>query len=99
MKEFIVYAQAHTGKLTYGSSGVGTATHLATELLLLAIQRNLIHVPYRGIGPAITAMLGNETTMLISTFASALPHVKAGRLRGLGVTTLSRASLLRMFPP
>ena len=98
LKEFIAHAQAHPGKLTYGSSGVGTATHLATELLLLAVQRNMIHVPYKGIGPAITAMLGNETTMLISTFASALPHVKGGRLRALGVTTLKRASLLPDVP-
>lgn len=98
VKEFIAHAQAHSGKLTYGSSGVGTATHLATELLLLSMQRNMIHVPYRGIGPAITAMLGNETTMLISTFASALPNVKAGRLRALGVTSLSRASLLPDVP-
>lgn len=98
LKEFIAHVQTHPGKLTYGSSGVGTATHLATELLLLAMQRQMIHVPYKGIGPAITAMLGNETTMLISTFASALPHAKAGRLRALGVTTLSRASLLPDVP-
>jgi tripartite-type tricarboxylate transporter receptor subunit TctC len=98
MKELIAHLQAQPGKLTYGSSGVGTATHLATELLLLAVQRNMIHVPYKGIGPAILAMLGNETTMLISTFASALPHVKTGRLRALGVTSLGRASLLPDVP-
>ena len=98
VKEFSAYAQANPGKLTYGSSGVGTATHLATELLLMGIQRSMIHVPYKGIGPAVTAMLGNETTMLISTFASALPHVKTGRLRALGVTALSRASLLPDVP-
>ena len=94
LKEFIAHTQANPGKLTYGSSGPGTATHLATELLLLSVQSNMIHVPYKGIGPAVTAMLGNETTMLISTFASALPHVKSGRLRALGVTSLSRANLL-----
>jgi tripartite-type tricarboxylate transporter receptor subunit TctC len=98
LKEFSAYAQANPGKLTYGSSGVGTVTHLATELLLMGIQRSMIHVPYKGIGPAVTAQLGNETTMLISTFASALPYVKTGRLRALGVTALSRASLLPDVP-
>jgi tripartite-type tricarboxylate transporter receptor subunit TctC len=98
VKELIAHAQANPGKLTYGSSGVGTATHLATELLLMSVQRNMIHVPYKGIGPAVSAMLANETTMLISTFASALPHVKTGRLRALGVTALSRASLLPDVP-
>jgi len=98
VKEFSAHVQANPGKLTYGSSGVGTVTHLATELLLLGLQRSMIHVPYKGIGPAVTAMLGNETTMLVSTFASALPHVKTGRLRALGVTGLSRASLLPDVP-
>ncbi len=98
LQEFIAHIQTHSGKLTFGSSGQGTATHLATELLLLAIQRNMIHVPYKGIGPAVTAVLGNETTMLISTFASALPHVKAGRMRALGVTTVKRAKLLPDVP-
>ena len=98
MKEFSAHVQANPGKLTYGSSGVGTVTHLATELLLLGLQRSMIHVPYKGIGPAVTAMLGNETTMLVSTFASALPHVKSGRLRALGVTGVKRASLLPDVP-
>src|SRR6185436_12164294 len=98
VKEFSAHVQANPGKLTYGSSGVGTVTHLATELMLLGLQCSMIHVPYKGIGPAVTAMLGNETTMLISTFASALPHVKTGRLRALGVTALSRASLLPDVP-
>jgi tripartite-type tricarboxylate transporter receptor subunit TctC len=58
----------------------------------------MIHVPYKGIGPAVTAMLGNETTTLISTFASALPHVKAGKLRAIAVTSLKRAPLLPDVP-
>ncbi len=98
LKEFSAHVNANPGKLTYGSSGLGTTTHLATELLVMAIQGNMIHVPYKGIGPAVAAQLGNETTMLVSTFASALPHVKSGRLRALGVTSLSRASLLPDVP-
>ena len=98
LKEFIAHVRAHPGKLTYGSSGLGTTTHLATELLMQAIQCDMIHVPYKGIGPAVTAMLGNETTTLLSTFASALPHVKVGRLRAIAVTTLTRAPLLPDVP-
>jgi tripartite-type tricarboxylate transporter receptor subunit TctC len=98
LKEFTAHVRANPGKLTYGSSGLGTTTHLATELLMLAIQCDMIHVPYKGIGPAVTAMLGNETTTLVSTFASALPHVKAGRLRAIAVTTLKRAPLLPDVP-
>jgi len=98
LKEFSAHVQANAGKLTFGSSGAGTATHLATELLLLSMQRNMIHVPYKGIGPAVSAQLGNETTMLVSTFASALPHVKSGRLRALGVTSINRAPLAPDVP-
>src|SRR5690606_4656887 len=65
LKDFIAHVRAAPGKLTYGSSGVGTTTHLATELLLLAIKCSMIHVPYKGIGPAVTALLGNETTALV----------------------------------
>ena len=98
VKEFATHVRANPGKLTYGSAGLGTTTHLATELLMLAIKCEMIHVPYKGIGPAVTAMLGNETTTLISTFASALPHVKAGKLRAIAVTSLKRASLLPDVP-
>src|SRR5262249_11005737 len=98
LKEFVAHVRANPGKLTYGSSGLGTTTHLATELLLLAVQCNMIHVPSKGIGPAVAAMLSNETTTLISTFASALPHVKSGRLRALAVTALGRVPLLPDVP-
>ena len=98
LKEFTAHVRANPGKLTYGSAGLGSTTHLATELLMLAIKCDMIHVPYKGIGPAVTAMLGNETTTLLSTFASALPHVKAGRLRAIAVTALKRAPLLPDVP-
>ena len=98
LKEFTAHVRANPGKLTYGSAGLGTTTHLATELLMLAIKCDMIHVPYKGIGPAVTAMLGNETTTLISTFASALPHVKSAKLRAIAVTALKRAPLLPDVP-
>lgn len=98
LKEFIALAQASPGKLTYGSAGLGSGTHLAMELLLISLKLKLIHVPYKGTGPALTALLGNETSVFMSTFASALPHVKSGRLRTFGVTTLKRASALPDAP-
>lgn len=73
LKEFTTHVRANAGKLTYGSSGLGTTTHLTTELLMLAIQCNMIHVPYKGIGPAVTAMLGNETRR---SFRRSLPHCR-----------------------
>lgn len=98
LKEFIAHVQANPGKLTYGTPGLGTGTHLAMELLLVSIQGNMINVPYKGAGPALTALLGGEISVYLSTFASALPHVKSGRLRAFGVTALSRASLVPDVP-
>jgi len=98
LKEFIALARSAPGKLTYGSAGTGSGTHLAMELLLLHNKIELIHVPYKGTGPALVAVLGNETSALLSTFASALPHVKAGRLRTFGVTSARRSPALPEAP-
>lgn len=98
LKEFIALARAQRGKLTYGSAGLGSGTHLAMELLLHANGLELVHVPYKGTGPALTAVLGNEVSTFLSTFASALPHVKAGRLRTFGVTSTKRAPTLPEVP-
>ena len=97
-QEFVALARAQPGKLVYGSGGVGVGSHLAMELLLISQKLELVHVPYKGVGPAVTALLGNEVVALLSTFASALPHVKAGRMRALGVTSRERASALPDVP-
>lgn len=97
-KEFVALARSQPGKLTYGSAGLGSGTHLAMEMLMMSQKIKLIHVPYKGTGPAVTALLGNETNAFMSTFASALPHVKSGRLRGIAVTTKSRAPTLPDVP-
>ena len=89
-KEFIGLARAQPGKLTYGSAGVGTGTHLAMELLLMSQKVELVHVPYKGAGPVLTAVIGSEISAFLSTFASALPHVKSERLRAFGVTSAQR---------
>jgi tripartite-type tricarboxylate transporter receptor subunit TctC len=96
--ELIAYAKANPGKLSYGSGGVGVGSHLAMELLLISQKIELVHVPYKGIGPAVTALLGNEVAVVLSTFASALPHVKGGRMRALGVTSRERAPALPEVP-
>ena len=97
-QEYIALARSQPGKLVYGSGGLGVGSHLAMELLLLSQKIELVHVPYKGVGPALTALLGNEVSALLSTFASALPHVKSGRLRALGVTSAQRAPALPDIP-
>ena len=98
LKEMLALARAQPGKLTYGSAGVGSGTHLAMELLMMSLNVKLTHVPYKGTGPALTAILGNEIAAFLSTFASALPHVKAGRLKTFGVSSAKRAPTLPDVP-
>ncbi len=97
-QEFVKLARAQPGKLTFGSAGLGSGTHLAMEMLMMSQKIKLLHVPYKGTGPAVAALLGNETNAFMSTFASALPHVKANRLRALAVTTRTRAKPLPDVP-
>jgi len=97
-KEFVALAHSRPGKLTYGMPGPGTGVHLASALLLMKVKAELLSVPYKGTGPALTALLGNEISVYLSTFASALPHVKAGRLVAYAVTTAKRADPLPEVP-
>lgn len=97
-KDFVALAHSQPGKLTYGFPGPGTGVHLATVLLLSKVRAELLSVPYKGTGPALIALLGNEISVYLSTFASALPHVKAGRLRAYAVTTGRRADPLPEVP-
>jgi tripartite-type tricarboxylate transporter receptor subunit TctC len=98
LKEFIALARSQPGQLNYGSAGIGSGTHLAMELLMLTLKLDLVHVPYKGTGPALTAVLGNQISTFLSTFASALPHVKAERLRAFGVTSAKRVPALPEAP-
>ncbi len=91
-REFIEAARARPGKYSYGSAGLGSGTHLAAELLKMLVKFDVLHVPYKGTGPALNDLMGGQVQMMVSTFASALPHVKSGRLRALGVTTIKRSS-------
>jgi tripartite-type tricarboxylate transporter receptor subunit TctC len=91
IKEFADYARANPGKLSYASAGAGSGTHLAGEMLKDRLKIDMLHIPYKGTGPAITDLIGGQVQVMISTFASALPHVKSGRLRALGVTSAKRS--------
>ena len=98
LKEFVALARAQGGKFTYGSAGQGSGTHLAMELLLMSQTMDLVHVPFKGTGPALTALLGNQISVFFSTYASALPHVKADRLRAYAVTSAKRTVTLPEVP-
>ena len=98
LPEFIAYAKANKDKLSYGSSGPGTLTHLAMEQLKVATDIDLAHAAYRGIGPAITDILGGQTQALFPGLAAALPHIKAGKMRPLAVTGLKRHPLVPDVP-
>ena len=98
VRELLALAKAKPRQLNYGSGGVGTASHLATELLKLMAQVELVHVPYKGLGPALTDLMGGQVQLIISTMASALPQVKAGKLRPLAVTTARRSPFFPEVP-
>ncbi len=98
MNELLALARAKPGQMTYGSGGIGTASHLATELLKLMTRTDMIHVPYKGLGPALTDLVGGRVQVIISTLASALPQLKAGKLKPLAVTTAGRSGFLPELP-
>ena len=98
LREFIAYAKANPGKLSYGSSGPGTLTHLAMEQLKLAANFDIVHIPYRGIGPAFADLLGGHTQAMFPGLAAALPHIKAGKVKPLAVTGTRRHPLLPDVP-
>ena len=96
--EFIAYARANPGKLNYGSSGPGSSPHLATELFLSMTDTRMTHIAYKGIAPAITALLADEVQFSLVPIAVGMPHVKSGKLRALGVAGLSRSSAAPELP-
>lgn len=98
VKDFADLARAQPGKLTFASAGTGSGTHLAMELLKLRLKLDVLHIPYKGTGPALTDVMGGQVSSMLSTFASALPHVKSGRLRALGVTSKTRSNAAPEVP-
>lgn len=96
--ELIALAQKRPGEIRYGSGGSGTVGHLTTELFRSLAHIKLLHVPYKGNGPGITALLSGELHMLITNIAAVLPHVKSGRLKGLAVTSTTRSRVVPELP-
>ncbi len=89
MKEFIAYAKARPGELNYATPGAGGAQHVAHELFNLVTGIKTLHIPYKGASPALTDLLGGQVQMFFSTALTAIPHIKSGRLKALGITGLS----------
>lgn len=96
--EFITYAKANPGKMNMASSGNGTSIHLSGELFKAMTGVDMLHVPYRGSAPAITDMLGGRVQVMFDNMPSAIPHIKAGTLRALAVTTAVRSPELPDVP-
>jgi len=98
VKEFIAHAKANPGKLNFGSAGTGGLGHLAGEVFKLESKVDFVHVPYKGSGPTMRALLAGEIQLSFSSMVPSIPHVKAGRLRALGVTTAQRSPALPDVP-
>ena len=98
VKELIAYAKANPGKLDYGSAGTGGINHLMGELFELDAGVDLVHVPYKGSGPSLIALIGGEIPLLFPSIVPAIPHIKAGRLRAIAVSAGKRSRLLPEVP-
>lgn len=98
VKEFVDYLRANTGKVSYGSAGAGSLTHLTMELLKQQINSFMVHIPYRGIAPAFTDLIGGQTQAMFPGLAAALPHIRGGRVRALAVTGNQRHPQLKDTP-
>lgn len=97
--ELVAYAKANPGKLTYGSSGIGTSVHLCGELFQKLTGTKMVHVPYRGTAQATQDLIGGRIDLIFDNITQALPHVRAGSVRGFGITTAKRAPTAPDFAP
>ena len=98
VQQFIEYLRARPGSISYGSAGQGSLTHLTMELFKQAADVFAVHIPYRGIAPAFTDLLGGQTQAMFPGLAAALPHIRSGRVRPLAVTGGARHPLLKDVP-
>lgn len=94
LAEMVTYAKANPGKITYGSAGTGTTTHMDGEAIASAAGIQLLHIPYQGIGPAVTSILGGNVDMVVGLPNAIMPQVSAGKLVGLGTTGVQRSELM-----
>ena len=96
--DFIALAKARPGSLNYASAGNGSANHLAMEMFRASAGIDVVHVPYKGFGPAMTDLLGGQVTSAFATTLASLPHVRAGKLRALGISTAKRSAAAPEVP-
>lgn len=97
--ELIAYAKANPGKLTYGSSGIGTSVHLSGEYFQKLTGTKMVHVPYRGTAQATQDLIGGRIDLIFDNITQALPHVRAGSIKGLAITTAKRSAAAPEFAP
>ncbi len=98
LSDVLAYARANPGKLNFGSGGTGSATHLAGELLKHTARIDIVHVPFKGAGDAMSAVLAGNIELLVTAAPTAAPHIKAGRVQGIAVTSARRAAALPDVP-
>ena len=97
--EFIAYAKANPGKINFGSAGTGSVAHVSGELFKMMAGVDMQHVPYRGAPLALADLLGGQVQVMFDNLPSSIDHIRAGRLRALGVSTPARLELLPDVPP
>ena len=98
LQDVMALAKAKPGQVTYASAGVATGTHMTAELLRYMTKIDLLHVPYKGGGPAMTAAMGGQTQLIVATSVGLLPHVRAGKLRAIAVTSAKRSAAAPDIP-
>jgi tripartite-type tricarboxylate transporter receptor subunit TctC len=91
-EEFVAYVRANPGKVNYGSSGIGSIHHLATEALMTALRLNMAHVPYKGMGQAVPALVAGEVNVLYSALPAIEGYIRGGKLKMVAVSTLQRSA-------
>jgi tripartite-type tricarboxylate transporter receptor subunit TctC len=99
LPDFINFLKANPGKLSYGSSGVGSSLHLGMELMLLRTGTRMVHIPYKGSAPMVAELIAGQTEASMDAATTSLPHVKTGKLRALGVSSKERAFFAPDVPP
>jgi tripartite-type tricarboxylate transporter receptor subunit TctC len=98
VKELVALARARPGQLNYGSGGNGNSVHLAGELFKNLTQIDIVHVPYKGSGPALVDLVAGQIQMMFPNITAAVPHLKSGKLRGLATTGETRSAVLPELP-
>jgi len=98
LRELVSYAKTNPNRLNYGSAGNGTTTHLTGELFKSMSGAQIVHIPYKGLAPALQDLIGEQLQMLVMDIGSALPHIRAGKVRAIAVTTQDRSPLLPEVP-